>query len=152
MLATTKVPNLKANHNLSPAFFCRVDAVLATTKIPNLNANHNRCSPGAVSSQAVLATMKVPNLKANHNWHNVSKQIGLAVLATTKVPNLKANHNPKFRRNFVHLFSPSLGELTLEASNFLVFAPNDTQVLRHGDALLRGLYHHPFPSSYPANI
>ena len=42
VLATTKVPNLKANHNLLMDVLLRVKAVLATTKVPNLKANHNK--------------------------------------------------------------------------------------------------------------
>ena len=42
-------------------------AVLATTKVPNLKANHNRAIAGLMPASAVLATTKVPNLKANHN-------------------------------------------------------------------------------------
>ena len=38
-------------------------AVLATTKVPNLKANHNLSTPLCVSCN----TTKVPNLKANHN-------------------------------------------------------------------------------------
>ena len=41
VLATTKVPNLKANHNYQQVIFERKGAVLATTKVPNLKANHN---------------------------------------------------------------------------------------------------------------
>ena len=42
-------------------------AVLATTKVPNLKANHNRAIMLPSFALAVLATTKVPNLKANHN-------------------------------------------------------------------------------------
>ena len=42
-------------------------AVLATTKVPNLKANHNKLSRWIVTITAVLATTKVPNVKANHN-------------------------------------------------------------------------------------
>ena len=42
-------------------------AVLATTKVPNLKANHNRVFARTTGVYAVLATTKVPNLKANHN-------------------------------------------------------------------------------------
>ena len=42
-------------------------AVLATTKVPNLKANHNYWSYADKYASAVLATTKVPNLKANHN-------------------------------------------------------------------------------------
>ena len=41
VLATTKVPNLKANHNVRCFFRHDGRAVLATTKVPNLKANHN---------------------------------------------------------------------------------------------------------------
>ena len=41
VLATTKVPNLKANHNIIPEVVNYEVAVLATTKVPNLKANHN---------------------------------------------------------------------------------------------------------------
>ena len=42
MLATAKVPNLKANHN-ADTLLPPVDlAVLATAKVPNLKANHNK--------------------------------------------------------------------------------------------------------------
>lgn len=40
MLATTKVPNLKANHNNSEKLTCIEGAVLATAKVLNLKANH----------------------------------------------------------------------------------------------------------------
>ena len=46
VLATTKVPNLKANHNKDTIINELLNAVLATTKVPNLKANHNR--PAAV--------------------------------------------------------------------------------------------------------
>ena len=42
-------------------------AVLATTKVPNLKANHNELVDAVLDGGAVLATTKVPNLKANHN-------------------------------------------------------------------------------------
>ena len=42
-------------------------AVLATTKVPNLKANHNKCLYWLSVETAVLATTKVPNVKANHN-------------------------------------------------------------------------------------
>ena len=42
-------------------------AVLATTKVPNLKANHNFNLLEGIEDNAVLATTKVPNLKANHN-------------------------------------------------------------------------------------
>ena len=42
MLATAKVPNLKANHNTAVAHNQGQDAVLATAKVPNLKANHNK--------------------------------------------------------------------------------------------------------------
>ena len=41
VLATTKVPNLKANHNAGANILGGLFAVLATTKVPNLKANHN---------------------------------------------------------------------------------------------------------------
>ena len=41
VLATTKVPNLKANHNGELGVVGGSIAVLATTKVANLNANHN---------------------------------------------------------------------------------------------------------------
>ena len=41
MLATAKVPNLKANHNGIANIPSVLQAVLATAKVPNLNANHN---------------------------------------------------------------------------------------------------------------
>ena len=40
MLATAKVPNLKANHNNSEKLTCIEGAVLATAKVLNLKANH----------------------------------------------------------------------------------------------------------------
>ena len=43
------------------------NAVLATTKVPNLKANHNTSIREMIMKAAVLATTKVPNLKANHN-------------------------------------------------------------------------------------
>ena len=46
-------------------------AVLATTKVPNLKANHNETRSGEQTSQAVLATTKVPNLNANHNGNTI---------------------------------------------------------------------------------
>ena len=67
--------------------------MLATTKVPNLKANHNRPAINEIYLIAVLATTKVPNLKANHNGAREQNIILNAVLATTKVPNLKANHN-----------------------------------------------------------
>ena len=42
-------------------------AVLATAKVPNLKANHNALAGFLTMKYAVLATAKVPNLKANHN-------------------------------------------------------------------------------------
>ena len=42
-------------------------AVLATAKVPNLKANHNDIGRIILQMIAVLATAKVPNLKANHN-------------------------------------------------------------------------------------
>ena len=69
MLATAKVPNLKANHNLPNSGVEGGAAVLATAKVPNLKANHNHTAWDAKSSPAVLATAKVPNLKANHKDH-----------------------------------------------------------------------------------
>ena len=42
VLATTKVPNLKANHNIADLELRLSIAVLATTKVPNLKANHNK--------------------------------------------------------------------------------------------------------------
>ena len=42
-------------------------AVLATAKVPNLKANHNKQYAHLYELMAVLATAKVPNLKANHN-------------------------------------------------------------------------------------
>ena len=42
-------------------------AVLATAKVPNLKANHNETHHIKKTLCAVLATAKVPNLKANHN-------------------------------------------------------------------------------------
>ena len=42
-------------------------AVLATAKVPNLKANHNGEEVVLTLHKAVLATAKVPNLKANHN-------------------------------------------------------------------------------------
>ena len=46
-------------------------AVLATTKVPNLKANHNHLEGGTQLARAVLATTKVPNLKANHNDNTI---------------------------------------------------------------------------------
>ncbi len=43
------------------------EAVLATVKVPNLKANHNMTLLMILQMMAVLATVKVPNLKANHN-------------------------------------------------------------------------------------
>ena len=68
-------------------------AVLATTKVPNLKANHNKLDNKQTEELAVLATTKVPNLNANHNRFRWLYEAMIAVLATTKVPNLKANHN-----------------------------------------------------------
>ena len=45
VLATTKVPNLKANHNWQVTLLTPNVAVLATTKVPNLKANHNHGEP-----------------------------------------------------------------------------------------------------------
>ena len=45
VLATVKVPNLKANHNLMLTLLLWLSAVLATVKVPNLKANHNLFSP-----------------------------------------------------------------------------------------------------------
>ena len=45
----------------------KVEAVLATAKVPNLKANHNASQLNLSELDAVLATAKVPNLKANHN-------------------------------------------------------------------------------------
>ena len=45
MLATAKVPNLKANHNSVFAPYFVGSAVLATTKVPNLKANYQDHSP-----------------------------------------------------------------------------------------------------------
>ena len=44
-----------------------LEAVLATAKVPNLKANHNAMLTSLRFLEAVLATAKVPNLKANHN-------------------------------------------------------------------------------------
>ena len=74
-------------------------AVLATTKVPNLKANHNSVRDNRSNAHAVLATTKVPNLKANHNIAKLILILSGAVLATTKVPNLNANHNG----NTIHL-------------------------------------------------
>ena len=46
-------------------------AVLATTKVPNLKANHNWQGLLQRGGEAVLATAKVPNLKANHNGNTI---------------------------------------------------------------------------------
>ena len=67
--------------------------MLATAKVPNLKANHNVFNRNMTISTAVLATAKVPNLKANHNIDKLVLCDYRAVLATAKVPNLKANHN-----------------------------------------------------------
>ena len=74
-------------------FILLVFAVLATAKVPNLKANHNSRRIGIEDEEAVLATAKVPNLKANHNYLTTFPWKKSAVLATAKVPNLKANHN-----------------------------------------------------------
>ena len=74
MLATAKVPNLKANHNSFTLVDDLPTAVLATAKVPNLKANHNAEHSMINSSPAVLATAKVPNLKANHNHIDITKR------------------------------------------------------------------------------
>ena len=71
VLATTKVPNLKANHNIAPIALFALIAVLATTKVLNLKANHNDKANVKSSFYAVLATAKVPNLNANHNGNTI---------------------------------------------------------------------------------
>ena len=96
MLATAKVPNLKAKHNPRGDQEHGVGAVLATAKVPNLKANHNVVVQGDGYERAVLATAKVPNLKANHNHTAWDAKSSPAVLATAKVPNLKANHKDHF--------------------------------------------------------
>ena len=96
MLATAKVPNLKANHNSGGIYTATGRAVLATAKVPNLKANHNLPNSGVEGGAAVLATAKVPNLKANHNHTAWDAKSSPAVLATAKVPNLKANHKDHF--------------------------------------------------------
>ena len=68
-------------------------AVLASVKVRNLKANHNVASMASTSASAVLASMKVRNLKANHNEGTASARAIRAVLASMKVRNLKANHN-----------------------------------------------------------
>ena len=72
------------------------EAVLATAKVPNLKANHNKKRQHRESPTAVLATAKVPNLKANHNNTHVYLGKLSAVLATAKIPNLSANHKDHF--------------------------------------------------------
>ena len=52
-------------------------AVLATAKVPNLKANHNQKYKQKISIRAVLATAKVPNLKANHNYPSALQSSGL---------------------------------------------------------------------------
>ena len=96
MLATAKVPNLKANHNVVVQGDGYERAVLATAKVPNLKANHNQLEVSFNKAHAVLATAKVPNLKANHNHTAWDAKSSPAVLATAKVPNLKANHKDHF--------------------------------------------------------
>ena len=71
MLATAKVPNLKANHNLALRVGFEGTAVLATTKVPNSKANHNLALRVGFEGTAVLATTKVPNSKANHNGNTI---------------------------------------------------------------------------------
>ena len=73
MLATVKVPNLKANHNLIATLIGLLFAVLATVKVPNLKANHNMEEGYSME----YATVKVPNLKANHNLRNKEEVIEL---------------------------------------------------------------------------
>ena len=66
-LASMKVRNLKANHNIViNNTACRL-AVLASVKVRNLKANHNLAVYRTRDLPAVLASMKVRNLKANHN-------------------------------------------------------------------------------------
>ena len=59
-------------------------AVLATTKVPNLKANHNSVYSSPPLAQAVLATTEVPNLKANHNEVGLVGGLAEAVLALRK--------------------------------------------------------------------
>ena len=63
VLASVKVRNLKANHNL----FRLNSSVLKSVKVRNLKANHNYWLDDAHTAKAVLASVKVRNLKANHN-------------------------------------------------------------------------------------
>ena len=70
-------------------------AVLASVKVRNLKANHNLDILQGVAGRAVLASVKVRNLKANHNRQALvdGEATGEAVLASVKVRNLNANHN-----------------------------------------------------------
>ena len=53
MLATVKVPNLKANHNLYSETYKNTTAVLATAKVPNLKANHKDHLPLPLGGSAL---------------------------------------------------------------------------------------------------
>ena len=48
-------------------------AVLASVKVRNLKANHNIHADSSCDVQAVLASVKVRNLKANHNLSHITK-------------------------------------------------------------------------------
>ena len=65
-------------------------AVLASVKVRNLKANHNMAKLATAVAHAVLASVKVRNLKANHNIFEVQDELYEAVLASVKVRNLKA--------------------------------------------------------------
>ena len=67
VLASVKVRNLKANHNIFEVQDELYEAVLASVKVRNLKANHNRVRSTLMSVSAVLASVKVRNLKANHS-------------------------------------------------------------------------------------
>ena len=63
VLASVKVRNLKANHNIERGWYDRLYAVLASVKVRNLKANHNDTPSDTTGTDSV----KVRNLKANHN-------------------------------------------------------------------------------------
>ena len=63
VLASVKVRNLKANHNIHLQYINDLSAVLASVKVRNLKANHN----GSTTEQTISNSVKVRNLKANHN-------------------------------------------------------------------------------------
>ena len=56
-------------------------AVLATTKVPNLKANHNYVTEYVRKHKAVLATTKVPNLKANHNALGIAPMVAVGCIS-----------------------------------------------------------------------